>query len=123
MHNLVFTDGIKKTKDISDIIYRVRQVVKALRYKTNESESVEQEMSDVSEMCPYFEDDSDEDESDEDENDDSSDESHDEPNATNITGKLKSLKLDVVTRWYSQLFMLESVEVRGRQQINIALQK
>lgn len=119
MHNFLYTDGIKKTEDIAQIIYKVRQVVKALRYKTcntlSESSSVEQDMSDVSESNPYFDNERDDDESDE--------ESDDDEQATNILSNEKSLKLDVVTRWYSQLFMLNSVNVRGRQEINVTLQK
>lgn len=122
MHNNVFTDGIKKTQGVLSIITKVRNIVKSLRYKSsdfptsdNELRSLLQDMTNASEFSPEFDFES-EDESDE----ESSDEDDEEPEEAI---KLKSLKLDVVTRWYSQLFMLESVRLRGRNSINSVLQK
>lgn len=97
--------------------------MKALRYKTSDFNKVSDEylevlntMAEVGELDDYFDDDEDEDviESD----DDSADEY-----STNPSNGLKSLKFDVVTRWYSILKMMESVKLRGRIAINLVLQK
>lgn len=111
LHNLVYTDGIKKTDDVSAVMKKVRNIVKALRYKTGDFHKISE---DEQSRFEEFSDDEDEDESD----DDSDDEI-----LTNDLLKIKSLKLDVVTRWYSLLFMLESLFSRGRASINEALRK
>lgn len=126
MHNSVYTDGIKKTEDVLHITTKARNIVKALRYKSSDFNKISketltllEEMSLISDCDPYFdEDDENYMESDE----DSVDESGDEYSTDQSKG-LKSLKLDVVTRWYSILSMLESLKSRGRHAINIVLQK
>jgi len=42
-HNLVYTDGIKKTEAISDILKKVRNIVKALRYKTGDFHNISED--------------------------------------------------------------------------------
>lgn len=121
MHNSVYTDGIKKTEDVKNIVTKVRNIVKALRYKTSDFNKISDEylevlnsMAEVGEFDDYFDEDEDLIESD--------DESADEY-SQNPSNGLKSLKLDVVTRWYSTLKMMESLKLRGRTSINVVLQK
>lgn len=107
MHNLVYTDGIKKTDDVARIITKVRNIVKVLRYKTSDFHLIAKELCSLLEESDECMDDSD------DESNDGSDceDSFDEDQTVGSTN-IKSLKLDVVTRWYSQFFMLESVITR-----------
>lgn len=121
LHNSVYTDGIKKTPDILDIVGKVRRIVKALRYKSSDFTKMNQEthdlineMQDIGDSDPYFDDDDDE---------SIAFEESDEECSSEQSNGLKSLKLDVVTRWYSILSMFESVKSRGRQAINLVLLK
>lgn len=120
MHNSVFTDGIKKTSDVSDIVKKSRNIVKAVRFKSNDFNKISKEtvalledLTLIDEIDPFFDEDNDI-ESDEEENDEFS---------TDESNNMKTLKLDVVTRWYSTLSMMESLKSRGRHDINIVLQK
>lgn len=122
MHNSVFTDGIKKTADVSCIVKKARDIVKAVRFKTKDFTNISQEtvalleeLELIDEKDPYFEDD--------DDDDNESDEEADEEYLADSLNNVKSLKLDVVTRWYSTLSMMESLKSRGRIEINIVLQK
>lgn len=118
MHNLVYTDGIKKTVDVANIIKKVRDIVKVLRYKTSDFHSIAKELySLLDEMGECMDD------SDNESNDESDSQYGFDEDQSVGSSNIKSLKLDVVTRWYSQFFMLESVQSRGRQSINAVLQK
>lgn len=116
MNNLVCVDGIKKTEDIKEIISKCRNIVKALRYKTGDFHKISED--------PQSRFDENDVESDfDEESDDEVDEEYDETHGACQPQKQKSLRLDVVTRWYSQLFMLTSLKSMGRQFINSALER
>lgn len=124
VHNSVYTDGSKKTPDVLEITTKARRIVKALRYKSSDFYKISDEtvtfldeMTRISDSDPFIDDE------DDDEYDDDGSESDDEEYLTDPSNYMKSLKLDVVTRWYSTLAMLESLKSRGRYAINIVLQK
>lgn len=96
---------------------KCRDIVKALRYKTGDFHKISEDP-----QSRFDESDDESDEESDDESDGESDEDDERPGA-NQPHKQKSLKLDVVTRWYSQLFMLESLVAMGRLFINTALEK
>lgn len=109
-------DGIKKTDDVKELITKCRNIVKALRYKTGDFHKISEDPQ------SRFDESGDE-SSDEETDEESGDESDDELHGACQPHKQKSLRLDVVTRWYSQLFMLDSLKSMGRQFINSALEK
>ena len=123
LHNSVYTDGIKKTPDILHIVNKVRSIVKALRYKSSDFHKISSddtltllnEMTLLSDSDPYIDDD--------DDGDVVSDDDSDDEYLVDSSSNLKSLKLDVVTRWYSTLSMLESLKSRTRHAINTVLEK
>lgn len=117
LHNLVAVDGFKRTKKISELIKKVRNIIKALRYRTDEFENlskdqalVAKEMSDLSEMLFSEYDD-------EEEEDEIPTEANWRSNSTT------SLKLDVKTRWHSMLIMLKSLHAQNKTVVNLMLQK
>lgn len=120
----MYTDGIKKTPDILHIINKVRSIVKALRYKSSDFHKISSDdtitflnkMTLLSDSDPFIDDD-------DDDEDVVSGEDSDEENLASSSSNLKSLKLDVVTRWYSTLSMLESLKSRTRHAINTVLEK
>lgn len=115
LNNLVCVDGVKKTEDIKVLITKCRNIVKALRYKTGDFHKISEDPK-----SRFDESDNESEDSDEESDEDTDDE--DVPGAFQ-PHKQKSLRLDVVTRWYSQLFMLESLKSFGRSFINNALEK
>ncbi|KAJ6639296.1 putative AC transposase, partial [Pseudolycoriella hygida] len=110
LHNLITKDGFKKTPTIFNLVTKVKNIVKALRYRTSlfeklskDQEALAKEMTRLSEELLVFVEEEEVDES-------SSSESS------------KTLKLDVKTRWHSQLIMIESFICQNRNVINVMLQ-
>ncbi|KAJ6648124.1 putative AC transposase, partial [Pseudolycoriella hygida] len=111
LHNLITKDGFKKTPTIFNLVTKVKNIVKALRYRTSlfeklskDQEALAKEMTRLSEELLVFVEEEEVDES-------SSSESS------------KTLKLDVKTRWHSQLIMIESFICQNRNVINVMLQR
>ncbi|KAJ6639646.1 putative AC transposase [Pseudolycoriella hygida] len=110
LHNLITKDGFKKTPTIFNLVTKVKNIVKALRYRTSlfeklskDQEALAKEMTRLSEELLVFVEEEEVDES-------SSSESS------------KTLKLDVKTRWHSQVIMIESFICQNRNVINVMLQ-
>ncbi|XP_037037547.1 uncharacterized protein LOC119081457 [Bradysia coprophila] len=120
LHNLVSVDGIKKTEPIKVLLKKIKDIVKALRYRTDEFEKLTKdqsalaaEISEWSEMFLIYDDVDDVDndlESLASSIEDSSDHRH-------------TLKLDVKTRWHSVLMMVESLVGYNKNVINLMLHK
>ncbi|KAJ6647948.1 hypothetical protein Bhyg_03173, partial [Pseudolycoriella hygida] len=121
LHNLVIKDGFQSSDGITDLLKKVRAVVKALRYRTSEFEKIstdEEELliaiSEISEEFLLLEDDSDDD-FDKDENDRFQIVEMD-------NSSYKTLKCDVKTRWHSTVPMLESVLGNNRTLMKVLLE-
>lgn len=134
LHNLVAVDGIKRTETIKVIVKKVREIVKALRYRTDEFDklskdqtAVAEEMSDLSELFFRDDDEDDEDYYDDEDMDESFEEFGLRDNVNNSTTpglhRTKTLKLDVKTRWHSVLIMIRSVLAQNRNVVNLMLHK
>lgn len=120
LHNLVTVDGFEKTVNISRLIKKVRDIVKALRYRVSEFEKLSsdqsalaKEISDINEQLRLFEDEDEEITMDDTEIQDK------EIGARSTT--TKSLKLDVKTRWNSQLIMFKSILAQNKNVVNVML--
>lgn len=120
LHNLVAVDGFEKTESLRAIIRKVKNIVKALRYRTDEFEKLTKDQSllaaEISEWSEIllFDDDEDDEEllhtlSSTDETEKSSGE------------RITSLKMDVETRWHSVLTMVESLVAYNKNVINVML--
>lgn len=125
LHNLVLTDGIKKTESIFELLKNVRAIVKALRYRVSEFERLckdqlhlAEEMSRYSDYFFPFEDEEMESEDEKDTYDENVSE-----NSGTKAPRSKTLKLDVKTRWHSALMMIESLLSQNKSVINLMLQK
>lgn len=116
LHNLITKDGFKKSEAISELLRKLRQIVKALRYRVDEFERLStdeeqflSEMSKLGEDFFLFDE------------EDSEDDLTDEPDENNK--KSKSLKLDVKTRWNSTVPMIESILSSKKSVVKLMLQK
>lgn len=114
LHNLVVKDGIAKCDNLSNLISKIRDIVKALRYRVSEFEhlsknyiALAKELSDFGESL---------------EDSDYEDEVIATQSIETLTVS-KTLKLDVKTRWHSKLTMLESVAAQDRNVVNVLLAK
>lgn len=118
LHNLITVDGFQKTESLNGLIKKVKNIVKALRYRTDEFEKLTKDQvllaAEISEWSEVLLNDGDDDEAEELlEALVSSDELE--------SGRGTSLKMDVKTRWYSVLIMIESLVAHNKNVINVML--
>lgn len=112
LHNSITKDGFEKTPSILNLVTKVKNIVKALRYRTSrfeklskDQEALAQEMTELSEDLLLL------------------DEDNDEDDGQSSKATAKTLKLDVKTRWHSQLTMIESFTCQNKNVINVMLQR
>ncbi|KAJ6639130.1 putative AC transposase, partial [Pseudolycoriella hygida] len=89
LHNLVNVDGFRQTESLNGLVKKVKNIVKALRYRTDEFEKLTKDQ-----VCE---------------------------NDKMKAGCHTSLKMDVETRWYSVLIMMESLIAYNKNVINVML--
>lgn len=121
LHNLVAVDGFKKTEPIFDLLKKVKNIIKALRYRTDEFEKVSkdqgllaEEISEWSETFAQYDD------------DEEREDLLESLNSTTSDGnrnRYTSLKLDVKTRWHSVLIMVRSLLAHSKNIVNLMLHK
>lgn len=119
LHNLVTVDGIKKTEPIKMLLKKVKEIVKALRYRTDEFEKLTKEqgalaaeISEWSEAFLMY-----------DEAGSINDDLESLASSGDSSDHRQTLKLDVKTRWHSILMMVQSLIGYNKNVINLMLHK